>query len=462
VNNDGCLPKQQCDEDRQKGPTNLIFSFIKSPTLKNTFTNLTWLSADRVVRLFGAVLVNAWLTRYLGPENNGILSYALAFVGMFSPLAVLGMDAIVIRDIVRNSAQKDEILGSAFGLRLAGALSAILFAVIAIFLVRPHDHLTQVLVIISSLGLIFQSFDVIDYWFQSQILSKYTVYARNTAFFALSVLKVSAILMHAEIFVFVILTSIELVVASIGLVFMYRKNGNSLRKWQFKFTRAKALITNSWPIIISDLAIFAQTRIDQVMIGQFLTNKDVGFYAAAQKISEPLGFIPMIIMSSVFPVIVKTKEWSEEEYRWRMTNLYRIMFIISMGVCIPIAFFSKQIVFLLYGEKFAFSGILLMMLIWTRFYAFYGTARSIFISTENLFRHTLICSVSGVTVSVVANYFLIQRMGVYGSIIATHLGFITTIFFIDGISKRTRPNFWAMIDGITTFYKFSINKAKVS
>jgi Membrane protein involved in the export of O-antigen and teichoic acid len=266
------------------------------------------------VRLFGAVIVNAWLMRYLGPENNGILSYALAFVGMFSPLAVLGMDAIVIRDIVRDPSQKDEILGSAFGLRLMGAFSAVVFAVIGIFLVRPHDTVTQLLVIISSLGLIFQSFDVIDYWFQSQVLSKYTVYAKNSAFFLLSIVKIIAIIFAAQIYIFVIITAVELVVGAIGLVLMYRRNGYSIFRWNFKFDRAAMLLANSWPIIISDLAVFMQTRIDQVMIGQFMGNTDVGFYAAAQKISEPLGFIPMIIMSSVYPVIVRTKEWSEEEY----------------------------------------------------------------------------------------------------------------------------------------------------
>lgn len=430
-----------------------MFNF--SPTLTKTLSNLTWLSADRVVRLFGAVIVNAWLTRYLGPEQNGLLSYALAFVGMFAPLAVLGMDAIVIRDIIRDPTQKDEILGSAFGLRLIGAFSAVMFAVIGIFLVRPNDTVTQLLVVISSLGLIFQSFDVIDYWFQSQVLSKYTVYARNAAFFTLGILKITAILLNAEIYVFVILTSLELVVVAVGLVLMYRKNGNSVRRWNFKFDRAKALIINSWPIIISDLAVFAQTRIDQVMIGEFLTNTDVGIYAAAQKISEPLSFIPMIIMSSVYPVIVKTKEWSEEEYHRRLTNLYRLMFILSVAICLPFSLFSTPIVYVLYGEKFAASASILMFLIWTRFYAFYGVARSIYISSENLFRHALICSVSGVTVNSIANYFLIQRYGVFGSIIAGHLGFIVTIFVIDGLSRRTRENFRSMILGITTFYKFS-------
>jgi PST family polysaccharide transporter len=214
------------------------------------------------VRLFGAVLVNAWMTRYLGPEQNGILSYALAFVGMFTPLAVLGMDAIVIRDIVREPLKKDEILGSAFGLRLLGAVSAFLFATIAISLLRPDDTLTRTLVIISALGMIFQSFHVIDYWFQSQVRSKYTIYAKNAAFFSLSIIKIIAIISGSEIYVFVLLSSAELVVAAFSLVYVYRKNGNSVFQWNINYHRAQMLLLNSWPIIISDIAIFVQARID--------------------------------------------------------------------------------------------------------------------------------------------------------------------------------------------------------
>ncbi|MBW7888681.1 MAG: flippase [Bacteroidetes bacterium] len=428
-----------------------------SPTLKKILSNLTWLSVDRVVRLFGAVVVNAMLVRYLGPEKNGIYSFALAFVGMFAPLATLGLDAIVIRDIIRVPERKNEILGSAFGLRLTGALSAFIFAVIGIYLTRPDDRLTQLLVLLSASATIFQAFDVIDYWFQSQVLSKYTVYARNIAFILLNAAKIIFIFANAELYIFVLLSSLEFLVAACGLVVVYQQNGFSVLQWRFRFDFATSLLTNSWPIIISDLAVFAQIRIDQVMIGQFLSNTDVGYYAAAQKVSEPLNFIPMIIMSSVFPVIVKTKEWSEEEYNNRMTNLYRLMFIICMLICIPLAVFSSQIVHILYGKAFAFSGTLLSLLIWSRFYTFFGTARSIFISTENLFKHALICSVSGIIVSVTANYFLLQAVGIYGSIIATHLGFLTTIFIIDGISKRTRVNFKSMILGITTFYKFKIS-----
>ncbi len=410
------------------------------------------------MRLFGAVIVNAWIIRYLGPEQNGVMSYAIAFVGMFSPLAVLGMDSIVVRDIVKNPENKDEILGSSFALRLTGAFFALIFASTAIMLIRADDAYTRLLVFILAAGMVFQSFDVIDYWFQSQVQSKFTVYAKNAAFFIASGIKITAILFQASIVTFVVITSLELILSAFGLVMMYRSRGNQIWNWRFTIQRSKSLIINSWPIVISDLAVFMQSRIDQVMIGQYLTITDVGFYAAAQKISEPLSFIPMVIMSSVFPVIVQTKEWSEEEYYRRLTNLYRIMFIVSMMICIPISLFSGIITDILYGPEYAPSAHLLALLIWIRFYAFYGVARSIFISTENLFRHALVCSIAGVTVNVVANFILIQVYGIYGSIIATHLSLFVTIFLVDAISKKTRLNFIAMVQGILSFYKFKISR----
>jgi O-antigen/teichoic acid export membrane protein len=272
----------------------------------------------------------------------------------------------------------------------------------------------------------------------------------------LGAVKIICLLIGADLFVFVVANTVEFIVASIGLIFVYTQTGQSIRLWKIKLERAKTLLRDSWPIIITQLALFAQSRIDQVMIGEFMTTKDVGLYSAAQKISEPLSFIPMIIISSVFPVLVKTKEWSEKEYYSRLTNLYRLMFILSMAICIPFAIFSKSIVFLLYGDQFAASAWILSFVIWTRFYAFYGVARSVYISAENLFRHSLISSLAGVSVSILSNYLLIPKLGIYGSIISTHLGFLVTIFVVDGLSSRTKENFSAMMKGVFTFYKFRL------
>ena len=428
-----------------------------TPTFKKTISNLTWLSFDRVIRLFGAIFVNVFLTRYLGPEKNGILNYSIAFAGIFAPLAILGMDAVVIRDITRNKSDKNEILGTAFRLRIIGSLISLILAFIGIVLMKPNDVQIQLIVLITSIGLIFQAFDVIDYWFQSQVLSKFTVYAKNSAFIILAVCKITAIFLSSALIVFVILSTIEFILAAFFLFLIYRKTGNYFSEWKFSTQRAKQLLQNSWPIFISDLAMFAQIRIDQIMIGNFLSNKDVGLYAAAQRLSEPLGFIPMIIMSSVYPIFLAIKDRSEEEFFSKMTNLYRLMTIISIITCLSISLLSNQIVQILYGEKFIYSGTILAFLIWGRFYTNLGVARSIFISSENLFRHTLKCSIAGISVNLILNYFLIQSLGVMGAIYSMFISFFVTIFLIDAITPETRRNFKSMLTGITTFYKFKTN-----
>jgi O-antigen/teichoic acid export membrane protein len=426
-----------------------------SPTLRKTLANLTWLSVDRVLRIGGSIVVNAWLTRYLGAELNGVMYYALSFAGIFAPLATLGLDALVVRDIVRNKADRDEILGSAFVLRLLGASVAVVIAVGAVMTVRPGDGYTHWLVFLAGLGLVFQSFDVIDFWFQSQLQSKHTVYAKNAAFVLLNLGKIATILSGAEVEVFILLTSLEFAAGGIGLVLMYRKTGFSVAQWKFRPQLLRNLLTNSWPLVLTDFGVLLQSRIDQVMLGEMLGNDQVGLYAAAVKLTEPFGFIPMIIMTSVYPVIVKSKEWSEDVFYSRMKNLYRMMTIVTLSVGVPVSLFSSEIVHILYGDAFSQTAVFVTLMIWSRLYANFGTARSIFISAENLFRHTLLCALSGSAVNIVVNYLLIPRLGVLGSILGTYASFTVTVFVLDAIVPRTRRNFRSMITGLATFYRFS-------
>ena len=139
-----------------------ITSYIENrPSLKKISANIGWLFFDNIFRMFVALFVGVLVARYLGPERFGILSYAIAFVSLFSALAKLGLDGIVVRDIVKEPDKADEILGTAFVLKLFGGILLILFSVGFISLLRPSDHLSRWLVTIIAVGLFFQAFDVI-------------------------------------------------------------------------------------------------------------------------------------------------------------------------------------------------------------------------------------------------------------------------------------------------------------
>jgi O-antigen/teichoic acid export membrane protein len=88
--------------------------------LQNVVNNIGWQFADNIVRMVVGLVVGIWVARYLGPEQFGLFSYALAFVTLFGTFATLGLDDIIVRDLVRSPDSRNSILGSACLLRLFG------------------------------------------------------------------------------------------------------------------------------------------------------------------------------------------------------------------------------------------------------------------------------------------------------------------------------------------------------
>ncbi len=254
--------------------------------LQKLIGNTGWLFADRILRIGIGLVVGVWIARYLGPDRYGLFNYAGAFVALFSIFATLGLDGIVVRELVQDPNRKDEILGTAFALKLAGSGVTLVVAVTGILLLRPAETLVHWLVAIIAAGTIVQSLDTIDLWFQARVESRFSVYARSSAFLLVSALKVFLILKNAPLIAFAWAGAIELLLGSAGLVLAYRINGQRPFAWKVSGQRIRRTLKECWPLALSGVAVMLYMKIDQVMLGQMLGNKAVGVYSAAIRISE--------------------------------------------------------------------------------------------------------------------------------------------------------------------------------
>ncbi len=72
------------------------------------FANTSWLFAEKILRMFVGLFVGIWVARYLGPEKYGLLSYAQSFVGFFTAIATLGLDGIVVRELVKDESRREK------------------------------------------------------------------------------------------------------------------------------------------------------------------------------------------------------------------------------------------------------------------------------------------------------------------------------------------------------------------
>lgn len=387
--------------------------------LQKILGNTGWLFADKIIRLIVELFVGVWIARYLRPEQFGLYSYAIAFVAMFSAFATLGLDRIVVRDILQEPTEKEEILGTTFSLRLFGGFCTLILSIITIVILRPHDNLAQWLVTIIALKTVFQAFDAIDLWFQSQVNSKYTVIAKDIALFVVTLLKIVLISVQAPLIAFAWMVLLEIVLTEAGLMLTYRMNGYRLQFKRFNRSRARRLIQDGFPLMLSSIAVTIYMRIDQIMLGEMTTTREVGIYSVAVNLSEAWYFVPTAIATSVFPAIIASKKISEELYYKRIYNLFRFMAGLSYLVAIPVTLFSHSLVNSIFGETYQEAGVLVSFYIWSGLFVALGVARSLWITVENLTYFSFFSTGLGAILNIILNFLLIPNFESLGATIAT-------------------------------------------
>lgn len=389
-----------------------------------------------VVGLF----VGIWVARYLGPENFGLFSYAQSFVGLFAVIATLGLDSIVIRELVKDESKRDILLGTAFRLKLIGALLVLIFLAVAIKS-SHQDALTTLLVFVIASATVFQSFKVIDFYFQSKVLSKYIVYVNIVSLFISSLVKVALILNEAPLIHFAYTILFDSFVLACGFLYVYRYNKFFTNRWQFDAKIALSLLKDSWPLILSGIVISIYMKIDQIMIKEMLNAEAVGQYAAAVRLSEAWYFIPAVIAGSLFPAIVNAKKISEELYYARLQKLYDLMVWLAIAIALPMTFFSDWLVEILYGATYNQAGNVLMIHIWAGVFVFLGVASGKWFVNENLQMLSFKRTFYGMIVNIILNVLLIPKYGISGAAVATLISQCVAAYIWDLFNIRTRVMF---------------------
>jgi O-antigen/teichoic acid export membrane protein len=425
------------------------------------FKNTSWLMGEKILRMIVGLFVGIWVARYLGPEQFGLLSYAQAFVALFTVIASFGLDGILVRELVKDSTKRDALMGTVFRLKLVGALLTLSFLAVAVNLMG-QDEQTSLLMFAIASATVFQSFNVIDFYFQANVLSRYVVFANVISLLFSSILKIALILNNAPLLYFGYVILFDSVVLSAGLLYFYINKGFFINHWLFDKQLALRLLKDSWPLILSGAFLMVQARLDQVMIKEMVSSEEVGHYSVALRLVEVFGFVPMLLKNSLFPAIQSAKNISNELYQNRLLNFYRLNFVLFLVTAIPIFMFAEKIVTLLFGVEYKAAGVLLALMSSRLFFANMGVARGAFIMSENMMKFSLITMMLGTATNVTLNYIWIAEYGAKGAIMATIISFFVTIFAVDWFYYKTRKNVKLQLLGVLTFFKLLRWKNNVS
>ncbi len=395
--------------------------------MNNYVKNSFWILIEKMSRIISGILVGVLVARYLGPDQFGLISYALNVVAIFTIISTLGLDSLIVRELIMRNDKQHVILGTAFIMRLLGSIVVVAASTTYSFM-RDTPQQTMIVFLVS-LSIVMQSFTVVDFYFQSKVKGRFTAMNQVITLLTSAMVKLGLIYYHAPLIYFASMVLFEATISFFLQYLFYKKNDQHIKLWKFSFEESKILISHAWPIILSAFVLILYQKMDQILIKRFLNINLVGQYAAAIRISEASYFIPVAICAAIFPGIVNARNNKELQIK-RLTQLYSILIYTALFISICGLIFGDFVIGFLYKDQFPLSPMIFKIHIWATIPIFFGTAWGAWILVENKQIYLFFLQVLSLSMCFYLNMKLIPLMGITGSaisIVATYyFGFLTT------------------------------------
>lgn len=405
---------------------------MEEKSLKKQFvSNASWQMAQQIYSMILSLVIGSISARYLGPGNYGLLNYGESLISLMATLTGLGLDEVIMNELVMKKEKTGTLLGTALVMRLLASIVGV-FAIVAIIVtLEPNNKLLWVITILQTFQLFGNLYYVFNYWFQAKLKSKYVSIAYIIGLTVSGVWRIVILMKNASVEFFAMTASVQgiVVLLIVGVCFFTVSH----EKLHFDLAVAKELICKSYHFIISGIAIMIYMQMDKVMIGKMLGEEQLGYYSAASKVANLWLFVPRALINSSRPIIIEGKKIDKEKNTNKefKNRLVKTVFGISMlglvvGLCFT--FFGWIPVRVLYGAAYSSATPVLAILIWSTSLSQLGTINGIWIVTEgynNLLKYTVWM---GAFVNLVLNYVLIRMCGIVGAAIATFMAQFTVQF----------------------------------
>lgn len=382
-----------------------------SETKEAIVQNLFWAVLGKIVNLISGLFVGILVARYLGPEQYGLMNYVISYVFLFLTFSMFGLDSIEVREEARKQKDYQTIIGTAFGLKI---IFSIIFMALVILTSwqLDADAFTTMLIAIYSLTIILNSFRVIRNYFMAIVQNEFVVKAEIYSTLIGIGIKLLLLLMSAPLVWFLIAYTFDGLLLSSGYWIAYHTKIGSIKDWRFNRKYAIFLLKESFPLLLTNMAVIIYQRIDQVMIGQMIDKESVGYFSVASRFVEVLIYIPMMLAQTITPVLVRIREQNEQDYIRKGQQFMNLSLWLSIFAAAITSLLSFWIVRLTFGEAYLPAvAVLQIMSFKAASVALSNTAGAMLV-TEGLQRWAIFRDGFGCIVCVVLNYLMLPHYGI--------------------------------------------------
>lgn len=410
----------------------LIYKFRGNLFIYNTIWNI----GGKVLQMGLSLIVGMLTARYLGPSNYGVIGYTASYVSFFSVFCQLGFTSIAVKELLENKETEGEVLGTSIFLRVCTSIISTIAITCLVYIMDKGDKVIVWVAFLQSLSLMFQSFDMLHYWYQSRMETQVSVKIQTLAYLIMSAYKITILALGKNVEWFAFSTAFEAAVVAAFLYMAYQKSGT--QKLSFSSEYGKKMFKQSYHFILSGLMVTIYSEMDKIMLEQMLSSEAVGFYIAANKISSLWSFVLLALINSAEPLIIATRAKNKDQYIKKNKQLYAAVIWIGIAAGLAITLLGKWIILFMYGETYLPSTSSLRISAWYTMFAMLGTARGVWVVCENKSKYVKYYLGAGAVVNLILNYLLIPPYGPAGAAAATLITQIFTAVFAPALFKETR------------------------
>ena len=87
-----------------------------------TVRNAGYLIIGKIIQMVFSLVVGLLTARYLGPANYGLINYAGAYTAFFASFCTLGINSVLVKELVDHPHEEGMVLGTNLLLRSVSSI----------------------------------------------------------------------------------------------------------------------------------------------------------------------------------------------------------------------------------------------------------------------------------------------------------------------------------------------------
>lgn len=396
-----------------------VFSIIKS----RIFGSFSSLLISQAIFSICSFIIGIFCSRYYGPTLMGEYNYSVSFTYLFTSILIMGLESVSIKDL---SQKKEHGFGSLLTVFIIGQTVAILLCLITTFLLgldkqKVFYNILLCLPWFVNFLIIFKHYQIA----KSRLKYYSMLYIISTLLF--TIIKILLIVGGGTIKIFALVVCIETFVSFICMYASFKMERIEAVSRKVDWNSVRSYIKIGIPFTVSALSVTAYMKIDQLMVGNMIGDRELGIYSLTVSLSECWYIIPTALYTAMLPSL-SIAYAENKNVKEKMQKLADYLALIGYAAIVGVLVFGKLLVPVLYGEEYLKVTNLMIVYVIAGFFVSIGFMFSAYFAIKEKSVYSMVRTMIGCVVNIVLNWILIQQIGSMGAVVATVITqFITGI-----------------------------------